>query len=57
MPPEKPPSGGIMQTEFNQFLSWLICQYPHSSARKHTMSDLALFFSSAEKLALGNFPA
>jgi len=38
-----------MQTEFTQFSNWLICQYPHSSARKHTMSDLALFFSWAEK--------
>ncbi len=38
-----------MQTELTQFSSWLTCQYPHSSARKHTMSDLALFFSWAEK--------
>jgi integrase/recombinase XerD len=38
-----------MQTELTQFSNWLKCQYPHSSARKHTMSDLALFFSWAEK--------
>ncbi len=38
-----------MQTEFTQFSNWLTCQYPHSSARKHTMSDLALFFSWTEK--------
>ena len=38
-----------MQTELTQFSNWLTCQYPHSSARKHTMSDLALFFSWAEK--------
>jgi site-specific recombinase XerD len=38
-----------MQTELTQFSSWLICQYPHSSARKHTISDLALFFSWAGK--------
>ena len=39
-----------MQTELTQFSNWLTCQYPHSSARKHIMSDLALFFSWAEKL-------
>jgi len=38
-----------MQTEFTPFKDWLTCQYPHSSARKHTMSDLALFFSWTEK--------
>jgi site-specific recombinase XerD len=38
-----------MQTELTPFSNWLTCQYPHSSARKHTMSDLALFFSWAEK--------
>jgi len=38
-----------MQTKFTQFSNWLTCQYPHSSARKHTISDLALFFSWAEK--------
>jgi site-specific recombinase XerD len=38
-----------MQTEFTQFSNWLTCQYPHSSARKHTMSDLALFFSWEKK--------
>ena len=27
------------------FQDWLTCQYPHSSARKHYLSDLALFFS------------
>jgi len=38
-----------MQPGFTQFKNWLTCQYPHSSARKHTMSDLALFFSWANK--------
>jgi site-specific recombinase XerD len=38
-----------MQTNLAPFKDWLICQYPHSSARKHTMSDLALFFSWAGK--------
>jgi len=38
-----------LQTELTQFSSWLTCQYPHSSAKKHTMSDLALFFSWTEK--------
>jgi len=38
-----------MQTELTQFSNWLACQYPHSSARKHYLSDLALFFSWAEK--------
>jgi hypothetical protein len=38
-----------MQTELTQFSNLLTCQYPHSSARKHTISDLALFFSWAEK--------
>jgi integrase/recombinase XerD len=38
-----------MQTELTQFSNWLTCQYPHSSARKHTISDLALFFSWAGK--------
>ena len=38
-----------MQTELTQFSNWLTCQYPHSSARKHIMSDLALFFSYAGK--------
>jgi site-specific recombinase XerD len=38
-----------MQIELTQFSNWLTCQYPYSSARKHTMSDLALFFSWAEK--------
>ena len=31
------------------FQDWLTCQYPNSSARKHYLSDLALFFSWAEK--------
>jgi hypothetical protein len=31
------------------FQNWLTCQYPHSSARKHIISDLALFFSWAGK--------
>ena len=38
-----------MQTELTQFSNWLTCQYPHSSARKHYLSDLALFFSWARK--------
>jgi site-specific recombinase XerD len=38
-----------MQIKLTQFSNWLTCQYPHSSARNHTMSDLALFFSWAEK--------
>ncbi len=38
-----------MQTELTPFKSWLTCQYPHSSARKHYMSDLTLFFSWAAK--------
>jgi site-specific recombinase XerD len=38
-----------MQTELTLFKDWLTCQYPYSSARKHTISDLALFFSWAEK--------
>jgi integrase/recombinase XerD len=45
-----------MQTELTQFSNWLTCQYPHSSARKHTMSDLALFFSWAEKPPSDIFP-
>jgi site-specific recombinase XerD len=39
-----------MQTDLAQFSNWLTCQYPHSSTRKHTMSDLALVFSWAGKL-------
>jgi len=39
----------LIQNELTQFSYWLTCQYPHSSARKHTMSDLALFFSWAKK--------
>jgi len=38
-----------MHPELTQFESWLTCQYPHSSVRKHYISDLALFFSWAEK--------
>jgi site-specific recombinase XerD len=38
-----------MQIELAQCEYWLTCQYSHSSARKHTISDLALFFSWAEK--------
>ena len=38
-----------MHPELTQFQNWLTCQYPHSSVRKHYMSDLALFFSYAEK--------
>lgn len=34
-----------MQTDFTSFSNWLTCQYPNSSARKHYLSDLALFFS------------
>ena len=33
-----------MYPELTQFQNWLTCQYPHSSVRKHYMSDLALFF-------------
>jgi len=32
-----------MHPELTQFENWLACQYPHSSVRKHYMSDLALF--------------
>ena len=38
-----------MYPELTQFEVWLKCQYPHSSVRKHYMSDLALFFSYAGK--------
>ncbi len=38
-----------MYPELSQFQNWLACQYPRSSVRKHYMSDLALFFSWAEK--------
>ncbi len=38
-----------MQTDFTAFQNWLTCQYPHSSARKHYLSDLALFFSWIDK--------
>jgi len=38
-----------MHPELTQFEIWLKCQYPHSSVRKHYKSDLALFFSWAEK--------
>lgn len=38
-----------MYPELTQFQDWLTCQYPHSSVRKHYMSDLALFFSYAGK--------
>lgn len=34
-----------MQLNFTPFHDWLTCQYPYSSARKHYLSDLALFFS------------
>jgi site-specific recombinase XerD len=34
-----------MQPELAPFSNWLICQYPNSSARKHYLSDLTLFFS------------
>jgi integrase/recombinase XerD len=34
-----------MQPETTSFSNWLICQYPNSSARKHYLSDLALFLS------------
>ncbi len=39
-----------MQLNLTPFQNWLTFQYPHSSARKHYFSDLALFFSWAEKL-------
>jgi site-specific recombinase XerD len=38
-----------VQINLIPFSDWLTCQYPHSSARKHYLSDLALFFSWAEK--------
>jgi integrase/recombinase XerD len=38
-----------MYPELTQFQNWLACQYPHSSVRKHYKSDLALFFSYADK--------
>jgi len=34
-----------MHLNLTPFSDWLICQYPRSSARKHYLSDLALFFS------------
>jgi hypothetical protein len=38
-------SGAVsVQTKVTQFSNWLTCQYPHLSARKLTMSFLALFF-------------
>lgn len=38
-----------MQLTFTLFKDWLTCQYPRSSARKHYLSDLALFFSWLDK--------
>jgi site-specific recombinase XerD len=38
-----------MHPELTPFSDWLTCQYPHSSARKHIISDLALFFSWIDK--------
>jgi site-specific recombinase XerD len=38
-----------MHIDFTPFQDWLTCQYPNSSARKHYLSDLALFFSWARK--------
>ena len=38
-----------MHANLTPFQDWLTCQYPHSSARKHYFSDLALFFSWAGK--------
>ena len=38
-----------MQFDLTPFSDWLTSQYPHSSARKHIISDLALFFSWAGK--------
>jgi hypothetical protein len=40
-----------MHPEHTQFEHWLTCWYPHSSTRKHYMSDLVLFFSWAENLS------
>jgi len=34
-----------MHPELTQVEHWLICQYPHSSTKKHYISDLVLFFS------------
>ena len=38
-----------MHINFTPFQDWLTYQYPHSSARKHYLSDLVLFFSWAGK--------
>ena len=38
-----------MHTELTEFQNWLSCQYPHSSTKKHYISDLVLFFSHAGK--------
>lgn len=38
-----------MYLNLTLFSNWLTCQYPNSSARKHYLSDLALFFSWAGK--------
>lgn len=38
-----------MYLNLTPFSDWLTCQYPHSSARKHIISDLALFFSWIDK--------
>ena len=38
-----------MHLNLTPFQDWLTCQYPNSSARKHYLSDLALFFSRTEK--------
>ncbi len=38
-----------MHLDLTLFSDWLTCQYPHSSARKHIISDLALFFLWAGK--------
>src|SRR5574341_2014525 len=42
-----------MHPELTQLEHWLTCQYPHSSTRKHYVSDLVLFFSWAEELPVG----
>lgn len=36
-----------MKIELTRFERWLTYQYPHSSIKKHYLSDLVLFFSWA----------
>jgi len=39
----------IMHLDLTSLQNWLTCRYPQSSARKHIISDLTLFFSWAGK--------